>query len=164
MTARASFPWGRQAVMSSWAYAVLLVQNIAFSLLTQQSFYNVIPRAGAHHSVWDVKLTLLLLIKACHFQGDWILASQRGGIRQQVSKGPKWTWIKNMCWSQGKEEYSPTSVKERLCFFLLWTSELGTGMKCWDKQNFLISLMSSLSGLVWLTDRKSEKASWDLNL
>ena len=35
------------------------------------------PWAGAHDGVWDVKLMLLLPAKACYFQGDWILASQR---------------------------------------------------------------------------------------
>lgn len=165
MTACAPFPWGNQAAMSSWVYAVLCccLCRIQHFLLP---FDNVIPGAGAHHGVWDVKLMLLSPTKACHFQGGWILASQRkkGDIRQQVNRGPKWTWIKSVCRSQGKGEYSPLNMKELWCFFFLETSEIGTGTKHWEEQNSLLPFTSSLSSLVWLSARKSQKASWDLNL
>lgn len=69
MTACAPFPWGNQAAVSSWAYAVLLCclcRTLHFFIW--ESFYKVIAWAGTHQGVWDVRFSLLSPTKVCNFK------------------------------------------------------------------------------------------------
>lgn len=69
MTAHAPFPWGNQAAMSSWAYAVLLFACAEYCIFSfNKAFIIAWAWARTHQGVWDVRFSLLSPTKVCNFK------------------------------------------------------------------------------------------------